>query len=149
MTTAIRSLCFILALLLTGCHNSTQFTDSTGQPVNLKIHPQRWLLINYWATWCAPCKQEIGELNRFYQSHRQTVLLYGVEYDHLEPKALKQVAHQMGIEYPLLLQDPAEHLALEPITNVPVTFIFDPSGQLHKVLQGPQTQDSLAAAIAQ
>ena len=137
----------ILTLFLTACHDTAQLIDSNGQPVNLTQHPNRWLVINYWATWCGPCRKEIAELNAFYQKHRSDALLYGVEYDHLPLDKLRQASHSMGIQYPMLLTDPAESLKLDPISTVPMTFVFDPEGHLHKVLPGPQTQASLENAI--
>lgn len=137
-----------LSLTLSACHNdSAQFTDSNGQPVNLKLHPHRWLVINYWASWCSHCRDEIAEFNVFYQSHHQQALVYGVNYDHLPLDQLKSTAKRMGIDYPLLVFDPAKTLDLGPIESLPVTFIYDPSGALHTVLHGAQTAQSLELAL--
>ena len=137
----------ILALILSACQDTAPVVDSNGQPVNLRLHPHRWLMINYWATWCGPCRKEISELNTFYAKHRANVLLYGVDYDHVPLEKLRQASLSMGIQYPMLLTDPGENLKLEPISTVPMTFVFDPDGHLHKVLAGPQTEKSLEAAL--
>lgn len=137
----------ILALLLTACQKNAHFIDSNGQPVNVTIHPNRWLLINYWAGWCTPCQQEIPELNAFYQKHRQSVLLYGVNFDHLPLEALRPLMQRLHMQYPALLQDPSEALHIDPVTTLPATLVFDPEGHLSQVLQGPQTEASLNAAI--
>lgn len=140
-------LTLILALFLLACHDAAPIIDSNGQPVNLSQHPNRWLIINYWATWCGPCRKEISELNAFYAKHSADVLLYGVDYDHLPLEKLRQAGHSVGIQYPMLLTDPAETLKLDSLSTVPMTFVFDPDGHLHTVLAGPQTVTSLEAAI--
>ena len=138
----------ILALTLSGCHTHDLNTvDSNGQPVNLKIHPNRWLFINYWASWCSHCRTEIGELNVFYQTHHQQVMLYGVNYDHLALDKLRLEGKRLGIDYPMLPTDPSEALAIDAIDSLPVTFVYDPSGKLRHVLHGPQTTASLDAAM--
>lgn len=137
----------LLALAVTACHNDTVIIDSKGQSINLSKHPQQWLMINYWASWCSHCRDEIAELNIFYQQHQQQVLLYGVNYDRLSPTQLRQESLRMGIDYPLLSTDPAALLHLAPIDSLPVTFVYDPSGTLRHVLHGPQTQSSLLAAM--
>lgn len=138
----------LLALTFSGCDSSNpNTTDSNGQPVNLKVHPNRWLFINYWASWCAHCRTEIGEFNSFYRSTRQQALVYGVNYDHLALNELRLESKRLGIDYPVLVKDPSEILAIDTVTSLPVTFVYDPSGKLRHVLQGPQTVASLNAAM--
>ena len=146
MRTIVTRLTLLLALILSGCENN-QSIDSNEQPVNLTRHPGRWLVINYWAAWCSHCRDEIAEFNVFYQSHHSQVLVYAVNFDHLPLNKLRMEASRMGIEYPMLVEDPAETLHLEAITSLPVTFVFDQSGKLRHVLHGPQTVNSLNAAI--
>jgi thiol-disulfide isomerase/thioredoxin len=136
-------------LLLTACQKqeTTTLIDSNGQPVNLLQHPNRWLIINYWALWCAPCKKELGELNQFYTAHRDTVLMYGVEYDHPDLKHLQEITQRMGIDYPQLVTDPAKLLKLGDIAGLPTTFVFRPDGSFYKRLDGPQTVASLEAVL--
>ena len=138
---------FLLAITLTACQHDTVLIDTNGQTVNLTHHPQQWLMLNYWASWCSHCRDEIAELNVFYQQHHQQVLLYGVNYDQLSLTQLHQESSRMGIDYPLLTTDPAALLHLAPIDSLPVTFVYDPTGTLRKVLHGPQTQTSLMAAM--
>ena len=121
--------------------------DAAGQVVNLKKHPNQWLMINYWAPWCGSCRQEIPELNKFYATHQKQVLLYGVDYDLPSSDALPALAKKMHIHYPLLADDPRDVLAITDTPALPITFVYDPSGNLHTTLYGPQTQHSLTKAI--
>ncbi len=131
---------------LSACHRH-QFTDQNAHLVDLKSHPNKWLIINYWAPWCEPCKRELPEINHFYLTHRNHLEVYGVDYDHPSAAVLKDLGQKMGLDYPLLTQDPARYLKLGEIRGLPTTFIFNPQGQLVKALVGPQTYETLEAAI--
>src|SRR3990167_10292984 len=139
---------FTLIVLLSACHGHRKtITDQNGQVVDVKHHAGKWLVINYWAPWCEPCKHELPEINQFYLTHRDTVDVYGVDYDYPSQGKLKALAQTMGLDYPQLVQDPAQKLHLTDIQGLPVTFIFDPNGKLVKTLVGPQKIADLEAVI--
>lgn len=138
---------FIALGMLSGCSkpdyqtadgNSGRFADTRG----------KWLLINYWAEWCKPCIEEIPELDRFQQEHRDRVLLLTVNYDGVQGQSLQQQIDKLQIKLPVLLNDPAPLLGFRRPDALPTTFVFDPQGVLRQTLQGPQTAATLAAAIA-
>ena len=105
-------------------------------------------MINYWASWCQPCVDEIRELNKFYQAHKETVALYAVNFDALPVQDQLQLIKMLDIRYPSLMENPADQLGLEQVRGVPATFVFDPQGNLHDTLYGGQTRISLSQAIA-
>lgn len=108
----------------------------------------KWVFINYWASWCHPCRNEIPELNRFYNINKKdTVALFAVNYDGLPNEKQTKLARQFGIQYPSLSQDPALDLDLGEIQVLPVTFVFNPKGQLNDVLYGAQTMEGLNAYL--
>jgi thiol-disulfide isomerase/thioredoxin len=108
----------------------------------------RWLLINYWAEWCAPCRKEIPELNELQaQGDDLGLLVLGVNFDALRGDALISVMDRMDVQFPVLVDDPRARWELPPPSVLPSTLVIDPDGNLHDVLVGPQTFESLAAAI--
>lgn len=136
---------FFSAVLLSACAPAA-LHDEQGQSVDLTKHPGKWLVVNYWAPWCAACKQELPEINQFYLTHRDQVLVYGFNYDHPNRAILLQMRKQMGIDFPLLVEDPQNQLALpQNVQALPTTFIYNPAGQLVSVLRGPQTVKQLIA----
>src|SRR3990167_1336636 len=129
---------FFALACVNACHQH-EFTDQNGHRVNLTSHPGKWLIINYWAPWCEPCRQELPELNQFYLTHRHLVQVYGVDYDQPAAIQLIQLRKKMGIDFPLLSEDPAQALNLPDVQSLPLSFIYNPKGVLVKTLMGPQT----------
>ena len=108
----------------------------------------KWVLINYWASWCQPCLDEIPELNRFYDNNnKEKLALFAVNYDMLPDEMQQKIIQHYDIHYPALKKDPAGSLHLGDIRGVPVTFVFNPQGELTDTLYGGQTAKHLSALI--
>lgn len=102
----------------------------------------KWLLVNYWATWCGPCREEIPALNTIHQD-LDAVTVLGVNYDNLEGAALSVAITEMAIRFPSLLEDPSAKLMTDRPTVLPTTLVVSPDGKLVQQLQGPQTEAEL------
>lgn len=104
------------------------------------------LLVNYWAEWCKPCREEIPELNHF-AADRDRVLVVGVNYD--QPPAEKNLAQmaKLGISFPVLSADPAARWQQARPSVLPSTFIIGLDGRWRATLVGPQTLESLQRAV--
>ena len=107
----------------------------------------QWVLINYWADWCGPCREEVPELNHLNDSADGFTVL-GVNYDYLEGGELRASIDALGITFPTLLDDPQSILGYDEATVLPMTVLIAPNGTLHRVLLGPQTAQTLQAAKA-
>ena len=119
--------------------------EQTDSP--LSEHRGKWVILNYWATWCAPCIKEIPELNSLASSGDFVVL--GFNYDEKTGPALAKDISKMGIEFETLEQNPADALSLSRPEGLPVTYLFNEEGQLAAKLVGPQTEDELRERINQ
>lgn len=139
----------ISALLISTAiaHAEAVLHDLDGQKTPFASLQGKWVMINYWAGWCQTCLDEIPEFNRFYKKHYANVALYAVNYDALPAAKQKGLIRRFNILYPSLY-DPNNELKLGDITGVPVTFIFNPQGQLVKTLYGGQSAQALEQAIA-
>lgn len=136
-----------LALLSAACLSCSLETSETPRSaVEVPTLGERWLVINYWASWCAPCREEIPELNRLARQ-RSDIAVYAVNFDSLRGPALTEAAAEMGIEFSLLAADPAPLLATESPTVLPTTLIVSPAGKVATRLLGPQTNAGLLLEI--
>ncbi|MCH9690633.1 MAG: TlpA family protein disulfide reductase [Gammaproteobacteria bacterium] len=138
---------WLIVVVLNSCDTSQQ----TFEPIDLngkKIETQgQLLLINYWAEWCAPCREEIPELNRFASEQQGKVVVVGVNYDQLPPLQVQAQAEKLGIAFASLPQDPAAHWGQTRPQVLPSTLLINASGHWQTTLIGPQTKQSLQAAI--
>ncbi len=121
--------------------------DQQGRPVTRAQLVGHWLLINYWAEWCAPCRAEIGELNALAQQQPDLQVL-GVNFDGLQGKALFRASQQLGIRFRVLASDPGPRLGLVRSPVLPVSYLLDERGVLREQLAGPQTAARVKARLA-
>ncbi len=134
----------IAALILSGCEK-TELARSNGTLVDWDEYRGQWVLVNYWAEWCAPCLEEIPELNHIDKAPDIAVL--GVNFDGIEGPALEELGQRMGIEFTMLGQDPGPEFGWKVPMALPATFVVDPAGTLVETRFGPQTEEDLRTLI--
>lgn len=142
---------FLVSFLLIGCsveqaNDKNNFTLTNGLDINL-LSPDKVTVINYWATWCSPCRKEIPELNELDHQLSDRLDVIGVNFDGVVGEQLLQDMQKLGIEFENLYADPRSIWSLEPVTVLPETLIINSQGQLIHRLVGPQTKSSLEALI--
>lgn len=124
------------------------FHDTKGRSIDIAELKNKWIIINYWATWCDACLHEIPELNRFYRhSAAKNVVIYGVNYDHLTSNELLQASNDSGIHFPVLVDDPSLIWKIGATDVLPVTYIINPKGSIVKKFIGPTTEQALSEAL--
>ena len=123
--------------------------DMHGQDVNLASFRGRPIILNFWATWCGPCKAEIPaliELADRYKAQQLTVL--GVSVDD-SPEDLRQFAAEYKMNYPVLvgLGHDSFQEQYDAVVMVPVTWFIKPDGTVLKKHQGPASRDWFEAQV--
>ncbi len=133
------------ALMLAGCAEE-QWLDHRGDPVTRADLDGHWVVVNYWAEWCAPCLHELPEFNRLAEGN-PGVRVLGVNYDGISGDELLELSDRMDIRFQVLGEDFEQSLKLERPQVLPTTYIFDPQGELQHSLPGPQTEAALLALL--
>ncbi|MGV8917471.1 MAG: TlpA family protein disulfide reductase [Pseudomonas sp.] len=137
------------SLLLSGCGVDLG-PDQNGHKVASEQIDKHWLVINYWAEWCGPCRTEIPELNALStQLKDKQVTVFGVNFDGLQGEDLKSASKALGISFTVLAQDPAEHYDLPHSEALPVTYIIDDKGKVRGQLLGEQTAAGVSKKLAE
>ncbi|MFU8817860.1 MAG: TlpA disulfide reductase family protein [Pseudomonadales bacterium] len=147
---ATRPLLALLALLtLAACARPPEeVAYARGGGTSWENLQGQWLLINYWAEWCAPCRVEIPELNEFHEHGRDFgIMVLGVNFDGIVGEPLVEVMDRMDVQFPVLIHDPRARWDLPPPSVLPSTLVIGPDGELRDVLVGPQTFESLSEAV--
>lgn len=106
------------------------------------------VVLNVWASWCGPCKDEAGELNRAYAQYQgRNVAFVGIAFNDDEGP-MRDFVDKYGVPYPVAL-DPEGKIAIDlGITAVPETYIVTPDGQMTQKWVGPITAKQLATLLA-
>lgn len=119
-----------------------ELTDTAGKRHRLAEYRGRWVVVNYWATWCVPCIQEIPEIAAFSRAHPEVVVL-GIAVDAEDVPKTKAFAAKVGHVYPLVLSDERVEKQFKPVKGLPTTRVFDPDGRLAYDRLGRVTRKSL------
>lgn len=110
----------------------------------------RWVVVNFFATWCVPCRQEHPHLVRFHERHTQRgdAAVVGVIYDD-SPDAVRRFQRREGGSWPMLL-DPDGRIALEfGVAGVPESFVIAPDGVIVARIVGGVRDDELEAVLVE
>jgi len=135
---------FCLFILLSCQNNNIKVFN--GSDTNLTKLNGNWIVINYWADWCAPCIKEIPELNEFAKENKD-LFVYTFNFDYLEIEDLEPLAKKFKITVPSLVTHPREIWGIQTPPAVPATFFINPNGELVLSLFRPQTKDKLNEII--
>jgi cytochrome c biogenesis protein CcmG/thiol:disulfide interchange protein DsbE len=129
-----------------GPHPPLALPDLSGRTVDLAGLRGKVVAVNFWATWCGPCRAELPALARVWNEHRDRCFeLLGVA----EESATADVARMAGaIPYPILLDLRAEAVGPWRVPGYPRTVLVDAEGRVRRVFQGAVREGQLEAAIA-
>jgi peroxiredoxin len=110
--------------------------SSTGKNLKLSEYRGQVVMINFWATWCAPCRQEMPHLSRLYEQYRKAgFMLLGVNIDD-NPKAAQAMAEQLGVRFPVLYDTTKQVSKQYDVDAMPSTVIVDRDGKVQYLHRG-------------
>jgi cytochrome c biogenesis protein CcmG, thiol:disulfide interchange protein DsbE len=120
----------------------------SGRPVTLSALRGHPALVTFWASWCEPCAREAPALERFSRGLAGRATLVGVNWSDPSLSEARKFTQRYGWTFPDL-RDPQGSAGLAyGVTGLPTTFAIDSTGRVRATLRGPQTQQTLAGALA-
>lgn len=112
------------------------FVDLDGKPWKLSDHRGHVVLVNFWASWCPPCRNETPGLVRLSDDYQSRGLeVAGVAMDEGGLEGVRRFVREYGISYPVLIPGAGSHL-MSSIETLPTTFLIDKQGRLAAVYSG-------------
>ncbi|HUN93444.1 MAG TPA: TlpA disulfide reductase family protein [Burkholderiaceae bacterium] len=110
--------------------------SAAGDNIRLKEQRGQVVMLNFWATWCGPCKQEMPHLNHLYEKYRGSGFqLLGMNIDD-DPRNATATAARLGVRFPVLLDTDKRVSRLYDLTTMPSTLLIDRSGRVRYVHLG-------------
>ena len=104
-------------------------TDLNGKSWTLKDLKGKVVMLNFWATWCPPCRKEMPDLENLYrQFEPQGLVILGISDD--EPEKVREFVQKQGTTYPVLLDPGSKVNELLHIQGIPKTFVYDREGKI-------------------
>ncbi len=124
--------------------------DPEGNPQKLKQFQNKIIVLNFWATWCEPCREEMPELSHFYIENRsRNVVVVGIAID--EEKAVKSYLENTKVAYPLLVDEDKGIVLGKNLGNnegiLPYTVIINAQGAVLSTIRGRVGKDQLNAIL--
>lgn len=119
-----------------------------GKTFDLAAERGKWVIVNFWATWCSPCIAEMPAISRFVAAHKDVAAI-GLAWDRSPRDEIVKFAKKHPVDYPLAQVDmdhpPADFAAPE---GLPATYLIAPDGRVAHYFIGPVNAEMLAAAMA-
>jgi len=124
--------------------------DPEGKPQNLKQFENKIIVLNFWATWCEPCREEMPELSNFYTENKsKNVVVVGIAID--EAKAVRSYLAKTKVIYPILVDEDKGVILSKNLGNnegiLPYTVIINSNGIIEKTILGRVHKDQLDAIL--
>ena len=116
-----------------------QLYDLDDELHRVSDHRGKWVAINFWASWCAPCIHEMPEFERFYQAHKNSAQVWGVTFENSDKDKIIEFVKQLGVTYPILGYDQDPLTGYGEVNVLPTTFVINPEGLFHYRFEGPRT----------
>ena len=125
-----------------------KIATTDGRQYDLAEHRGKWVVVNFWATWCKPCLKEMPDLSAL-DTMREHIEVIGLAYEEIEPADMQAFLKKHPVAYPIAIVDtyspPAD---FDTPRGLPMTYLIGPDGKIADKFLGPVTAHDIESAIA-
>ncbi|HEX4546555.1 MAG TPA: TlpA disulfide reductase family protein [Candidatus Acidoferrum sp.] len=117
-----------------------KLTGVDGKPLSVSDFKGKVMLVNFWATWCGPCRAEVPDLVELQNKYKERLQIIGLDVDDDNPEAIKIFVAEFGINYPVAIATTEVRLKYGGIAALPTSFVLDTEGRIvqkHEGLRDP------------
>ncbi|MDA2392009.1 MULTISPECIES: redoxin domain-containing protein [Bacillus] len=134
--------------------SAPDFTLTKLDGINVKLSDLKGkkVILNFWATWCGPCQQEMPDMEAFYKEHKENVEILAVNYTPSEKgggeEKVSNFAKEKGITFPILLDKNIDVTTAYKVITIPTSYFIDTKGVIQDKFIGPMTQKEMEKRVA-
>ena len=144
----LTSLLLLLTLPVLAQAVDMPLTAVDGSKMNLDHYQGKWLVVNYWATWCPPCIIEMPELQSFHDNNvDNNAMVVGINAENISQQRLQTFLDDYFITYPNFVAGSIQQSELGLIPGLPTTFLVTPGGEVVARQVGPVTREMIEQFI--
>lgn len=123
--------------------------DMSGKSHTLSDLRGKWVLVNYWATWCPPCRKELPELEVFHNAADGEAVVLGVNMEDIELAPLRAFVKDQFLSFPVLVAgaSPGPGERVGPVPALPTSYLVSPDGKVVARQVGPVTAEAIRSFI--
>ncbi|OGS80272.1 MAG: thioredoxin [Gallionellales bacterium GWA2_55_18] len=140
----------LLLLALSSPIHATDFSleDMRGKMHRLEDYRGKWVLVNFWATWCPPCLSEIPELSSLHDAHKDSdLVVIGIAMDSGSSSKVASFAEAHGISYPVVMGNRKITRQIGELKVLPTSYLYAPNGKQVSYQDGEVTRASIETYI--
>lgn len=142
------SLMFLTTVASSAAIEDVTLTDLDGEVHRIGDYRGKWVIVNYWATWCPPCLEELPELVKFYEDHKDSDgIVLGVNSEDISDERLREFLDSFLVTYPIIPSAPGPMSPFGPLPGYPVTYVISPEGEVVARQMGGVTQKAIESFI--
>ena len=141
-------LLLLLTLPFSGYAADFSLEDMQGKTHHLVDYRGKWVLVNFWATWCPPCLSEIPELSSLHNAHKDSdLVVIGIAMDSGSTRKVANFAEAHGISYPIVLGNRKIAAQIGELEVLPTSYLYAPNGEQASYQVGEVTRESVETYI--
>jgi thiol-disulfide isomerase/thioredoxin len=141
-------------MLVASAHAATatkpalKVTTLEGKTFDLAAQSGKWVIVNYWATWCTPCLKELPDISAYVSAHKETVAAIGLAFEDSDKADIEKFLNGHPLSFPVAQVDViAPPKDFDTPKGLPNTYVIAPDGHVAKAFLGPITAKDLDAVI--
>lgn len=127
-----------------------ELLNLNGEPVKLSDFTDKKVILNYWATWCPPCRAEMPHMEKFYKDNEKDVVVLAVNLTNTEQNRdnVSDFVKDFGLTFPIVMDEEGDVSSTYQVIAYPTSYIIDSQGIIQEVFQGAINYDIMEKAIS-